>query len=65
MGTRGDRLQGNKVGKKCNRILGTYSAYTPENMAKIGRYNTDNGPTWATRNFTERKRWQQQQEVFC
>ena len=50
----------NKVGKKCNMILSTYNAYTPENTAKIGRYNTKNGPAWATRHFTEPKRRQQQ-----
>ena len=59
MGARGVLMQVNKVGKKCIMILGPYSAYT-ENMAKIGRYNTENGSAWATRHFTRRKSRQQQ-----
>ena len=64
MGARGDLLQVNKVGKKCNMILGANSAYT-KNTAKIGMYNTENGPAWATRHFTEPKRRQQQREASC
>ena len=30
----------------------TYTNYTPEDRAKIGRYAAENGPARATRHFT-------------
>ena len=40
-----------KVGTKCSVTRGTYTDYTPENRAKIGRYAAENGPARATRHF--------------
>ena len=40
-----------KVGTKCSVTRGTYTDYTPEDRAKIGRYAAENGPARVTRHF--------------
>ena len=41
-----------KVGMKHSVTRGSYTGYTPEERAKIGRYPAENGPARATRHFT-------------
>ena len=40
-----------KVGMKCSATCGSYTGYTSEERAKIGRYAAENGPARATRHF--------------
>ena len=40
-----------KVGMKRSATRGSYTGYTSEERAKIGRYTAENGPARATRHF--------------
>ena len=40
-----------KFGMKSSAIRGSYTGYTSEERAKIGRYAAENGPGRATRHF--------------
>ena len=40
-----------KVGMKRSATRGSYTGYTSEERAKIGRYAAENGPARATRHF--------------
>ena len=40
-----------KVGMKRSATRGSYTSYTSEERAKIGRYAAENGPTRATSHF--------------
>ena len=40
-----------KAGMKHCVTRDTYTDYTPEDKAKIGRYTSENGPVRATRHF--------------
>ena len=40
------------AGKKCGANRGSYTDYTLEDRAKIGKYTAENGPARATRHLS-------------